>query len=168
MLIPHLLSIGWHMTPPSRPIRIIFAAGSFLSLILYIGYSASLVTNLSTETSPIQNALDLAESSIKLFSDKWLPMSRKVMEDMYNTRKVKLKNPEVFYDQLEAIIPNLLKKSLAFITFPDAISVVFHRLNFTDSFFCQTVHTVVVSTVNYANAMYVKKGSPLVEIFNRK
>lgn len=68
------------MTPISSSIRLIFMIGFFLAACMYIAYSASMVTNLSTETIPVKNSKDLADSSIEIFADKWLPMTHKVME----------------------------------------------------------------------------------------
>ncbi|OXA57913.1 Glutamate receptor ionotropic, kainate 2 [Folsomia candida] len=161
-------NLGWNMTPISSSIRLIFMIGFFLAACMYIAYSASMVTNLSTETIPVKNSKDLADSSIEIFADKWLPMTHKVMENMYRERHVDIQNLDAFTNQLEFIIPDLMNRSWAFITFSDAISVVFHRLNFTDVVFCQTIYSVVASKVLYPNAMYVKRGSPIREILNTR
>lgn len=87
---------------------------------------------------------------------------------MYRERHVDIQNLDAFTNQLEFIIPDLMNRSWAFITFSDAISVVFHRLNFTDVVFCQTIYSVVASKVLYPNAMYVKRGSPIREILNTR
>lgn len=90
------------------------------------------------------------------------------LQEMYHKRKTFIKDPESYHSQLETIIPSLMNHSWAFVTFPDATSVVFHRLNFSDVFFCKKIYSVVVSKVSYPNAMYVKRGSPLREIFNTR
>jgi len=79
------------------------------------------------------------------------------------SQKVKLQD---HFIQLESAIPRILSRPRGFITFSDAITVVFHRLNYSDKLFCDTVYTVRASPVAFSNAMFVRKGHPVKEIMN--
>jgi hypothetical protein len=68
--------------------------------------------------------------------------------------------------EFEAAVPNILTKAWGFVTFEDAVAFVFHRLNYSNVYFCQKVFTVQAAQTRFSNAMYVRKGSSLKEIFN--
>lgn len=59
------------------------------------------------------------------------------------------------------------KHPIAFVTFADAVTSVFGRLNLSDHFFCETVSFVPVAD-QAPSAMFVKRGSPLKEALNFK
>lgn len=62
-----------------------------------------------------------------------------------------------------------LTNQAAYIIFEDAARNVAYRLGYTDSYFCDEISSKFVDKVGrIPTAMFVKKGSPLKEIFNRK
>jgi len=70
------------------------------------------------------------------------------------------------------MIPNstsvIKRTSSAFITFDDAARTVFQSQGHSDKYFCESISAVAVSSRAFPNAMFVKRGSYLRELFNRK
>lgn len=66
-------------------------------------------------------------------------------------------------------IKTILKSPSAFITFEDAAKSVSLKQGFTPQFFCEKITAITpIAGDRIPNAMFLHKGSPLKEVFNRK
>ncbi|CAL8095559.1 unnamed protein product [Orchesella dallaii] len=162
--------IGWYLRPSSMSYRGICIFASYLAYCTFVAFQAGLTVNLVTEVRPIRSFEELALSNLQVFTDKWLPVSRSLVEKIYSQRGVQipLENSNLYTvdDGIHKIIHD--DPPVAFVTFTDAVTTVFHRLLYSDPFFCEKVSSVLIASERTPAGMFVKRKSSLKEVLNYK
>lgn len=98
-------------------------------------------------------------------------LNRGFVQNAFSYRKQRFGTNEALnnYIRVSNSTSVILREAAAFIAFEDAAKSVFQREGYSDHFFCSKISAFddVVSG-KPTNAMFVRKGSPLREVFNRK
>ncbi|CAG7719355.1 unnamed protein product [Allacma fusca] len=167
---------GWHQDPQSISMKMIFFCGSILGLIIYVAYSAALVSALSTAVVPIKIFDDLLDNR---FQFTFEPRSQTI-DTILSQKDRRSDSDEIDSTEIDMLNKRLriassdiegvgmvYSSNTAYLSFPDAfLSVAKDVYNQSDGDLCKKVSSVRVSRVPFRSGMLVKKMSPYKEFFN--
>ncbi|CAG7822190.1 unnamed protein product [Allacma fusca] len=157
---------GWPRQPHSPSLRILFICGGVMALLLYIAYSASIVSVLSVKSVPVKEFADLISYHFLYYvHEKSFTLQTFLKDkiiDAYNLSQDVLKVPT------EREVSILLTDSNALVTYADVFYSATRTLNYTERFVCESLSQVPCSSYTGTSAMFVKKGSPFRETFDYK
>ena len=153
-----------HVCPQTTSLRVVFICSLFVGGIYYVAYCASLVSTLSVEPVPIKTVEELAQSELVILGDLWLPNNREIVqsiEDGRSSPQTSATEDEERYIVIDNAIPKLLSSPTAFVTFADGFMTAFHRLNYSDRYFCDTFSAINPSKAPMSSGMFVQRGSQI-------
>ncbi|CAG7829777.1 unnamed protein product [Allacma fusca] len=157
---------GWPRQPHSTSLRILFICGGVMALLLYIAYSASIVSVLSVKSVPVKEFADLISYHFLYYvHEKGFTLQTFLKDkiiDAYNLSQDVLKVPT------EREVSILLTDSNALVTYADVFYSATRTLNYTERFVCESLSQVPCSSYTGTSAMFVKKRSPFRETFDYK
>ncbi|XP_035706076.1 uncharacterized protein LOC118435064 [Folsomia candida] len=166
---------GWHNQPKEISSKTVVLIGLTFAYIISIFFSASLTSNLATETIPIKTFSDFALSNLDLYGDRRLPLVRDIVSDVYyKTRRIKQfkkgKTIDSYFMRINDSFQTILTSKSGFVTFEDAAKSesVSLKAGYSNAYFCETISAITISRTVFPTAMFVRKGSHLREVFNQK
>jgi len=93
-----------------------------------------------------------------------------ILQNIFKLRRRKHEYSDVRdnFMQVRDLKEVIVNSSSAFIGFEDAIQSKLQWEDYSSRYYCEKVYSLGFITQSFPNAMFVKKGSPLREVLNRK
>ena len=179
------------MTPDSYAFRIIFIIGEFLALVVFVAYSATLVSIFTTPNTPIKSIGDLLQSQLRLLVDvnnagaNLVVSKLKIQKTNHNATSLAATNKHSSITNLLinrvskggknsfASAPNatavLISRKLAFMTFPDTFYSTMKNVHKrSDKYLCDHISSVPVTSIPFRSGLFIAKNSVYKQLFNVK
>ncbi|CAG7730481.1 unnamed protein product, partial [Allacma fusca] len=158
---------GFHQSPSSASMQVIFFTGIVAGLLLHVAYSSALVSILSVNVDPVQSFRDLLANEFEIFSDSRVPTATEIVKGLetYGIIK-KLDEGKSRNVGIGNTIFKVLKTKMAIVSFSDSFYQVALQRKYQPDFLCQKMSRVLYRRRPAIGSMFVKRGSPLREYFN--
>ncbi|CAG7679813.1 unnamed protein product [Allacma fusca] len=166
-VIASICQQGWHMHPTSTCLKIIFVCCSVSGFLVYVSFSAALVSTLTNEIIPIRTITDLLASSLSWIGDRYIPFVMSKLQNIYGLDSTTLEKRKIAFDSA-MINPTLriIQEPCAYLGFSDDFVSTLRMANISDRYFCDNISNVKVTNNRMNSGMVVRKDSPFREYFN--
>ncbi|CAL8129497.1 unnamed protein product [Orchesella dallaii] len=154
---------GWYIYPKSNSTRMAFTLGYSLGLVCYGAFSAAVVAILAVEMIPIKSRSDLLNSSLTFYADNASSTMAYVVDYLQTHTSIRFGNR---VNIKEGVSRLKSKEPSCYVAFPHYFYLSAATINISESWICNHLSVISVTTGGTPSSMVVPRDSPYAELMN--